>query len=379
MAKCIVLLSGGLDSLLALRLMTVQGIEAVALHSVNCFHGTERIEAKKTALTARAAELGAADIVFPNLADQVVDVTKNPHHGYGKHLNACIDCRLLTVRAGFDEMERRGADFVVTGEVVGQRPMSQRRDAIALADRKVAEWGHQGRLLRPLSAKLLDTTVPERDGLVDPARLYDISGRARDRQMALAQELDLGDYPSPAGGCLLTDPGFSQRLAVLMTFTPDWHAEDAHLLKTGRHFQVTPEARIIASRREEENYTLRELSRPDDVFFINNERHGAVVMVRGVVTDEVKRLAAGVAVYYSKMRENGRAMVQTWRCRDGEDVDVAEFSAAVVDPDVLRAMEMDLAGKDCLKKLRNRKRPGTAVAGRPRGEALPNSDQISTM
>ncbi|MCC8165672.1 MAG: hypothetical protein LIQ31_05890, partial [Planctomycetes bacterium] len=255
MAKCIVLLSGGLDSLLALRLMTVQGIEAIALHSVNCFHGTERIEAKKAALTRRAAELGAADIVFPDLATRVVDVTKNPSHGYGKHLNACIDCRLLTVRAGFDEMARRGGDFVVTGEVVGQRPMSQRRDAIALADRKVAEWGYPGRLLRPLSAKLLDTTVPERDGLVDPAYLYDISGRARDRQMALAQELGLGEYPSPAGGCLLTDPGFSQRLAVLMTFNPDWRAEDAHLLKVGRHFQVTPEARIIASRREEENYT----------------------------------------------------------------------------------------------------------------------------
>ncbi|MCC8116339.1 MAG: hypothetical protein LIP18_04170, partial [Planctomycetes bacterium] len=138
-------------------------------------------------------------------------------------------------------------------------------------------------------------------------------------------------------------------------------AEDAHLLKVGRHFQVTPEARIIASRREEENYALRELSRPDDVFFINNERHGAVVMVRGVMTDEVRRLAAGVAVFYSKMREDGRARVQTWRCRDGEDADVDEFTAGVVDPDVLRALEEELAGKDCLKKLRNAKRPGTAI------------------
>ncbi|MCC8165673.1 MAG: hypothetical protein LIQ31_05895, partial [Planctomycetes bacterium] len=116
----------------------------------------------------------------------------------------------------------------------------------------------------------------------------------------------------------------------------------------------------------------RELSRPDDVFFINNERHGAVVMVRGVMTDDVKRLAAGVAVFYSKMREDGQARVQTWRCRDGEDVDVDEISAAVVDPDVLRAMEVDLAGKDCLKKLRNHKRPGTAVGGQPGRQALPN-------
>ncbi len=353
MAKtCITLLSGGLDSLLVLRLMAVQGLQVIALHSVNCFHGLQKIEEKKATLTRAALELGAEEIVFPDLTEAVVALTKQPRHGYGKHLNACIDCRLRTVRAGFDLMAERGADFVVTGEVVGQRPMSQRRDAMRLAERQVAEWGYAGRLLRPLSAKLLDKTVPETEGWVDPDLLYDISGRGRDRQIALAEQFGLKSYPNPAGGCLLTDPGFSQRLAIMVRFTPDWTANDVELLKAGRPFQISPTTRIIASRNEQENYRLREFSRPDDFFYINNEQNGAIVLLRGEKTAEAERLASGLAVYYSKMRGHGSAQIERWRVADGEDVDSTLFTASVVNPDQVRQLETALAGTDSLKLLR---------------------------
>ncbi len=354
--SCIVLLSGGLDSLLALKLMTLQGIAATALHSVNCFHGAQSIEAKKERLSRRARELGARDIIFPDITSAVVRLTKNPLHGYGRHLNACIDCRLRTVREGFAAMEKLGADFVVSGEVIGQRPMSQRRDAMALADREVAEWGYAGRFLRPLSAKLIPATLPEREGWVSEEYLYDISGRGRERQMALAQELELGDYPTPAGGCLLTDPGFANRLAVLMTFKPGWDGDDVELLKVGRHFQIGEGSRLVASRREEENYLLRKLAKPNDRMYINADQNGAVVMLRGQKLTRAEELACGLAVYYSKGRETGPARVESWRVEFDRDVDREEFTAEAVDPEVLRKMEASLTGSDCLRSLRSRKR-----------------------
>ncbi len=354
--SCVVLLSGGLDSLLALKLMTLQGIAATAMHSVNCFHGAQNIEEKKERLARRAAELGAEATIFPDITASIIRLTKQPQHGYGRHLNACIDCRLRTVREGFAAMEKIGADFVVSGEVIGQRPMSQRRDAMALADREVAAWGYEGRFLRPLSAKLLPMTLPEREGWVSADYLYDISGRGRERQMQLAKELDLGEYPTPAGGCLLTDPGFANRLAVLMTFKPCWHQDDVELLKVGRHFQISPGSRLVASRREEENYLLRKLAQPNDRLYINADQNGAVVMLRGQKATKAEELACGLAVYYSKGRELGAVRVESWRVEGERDVDQEEFLAEAVNPELLRGMEASLTGSDCLRSLRNRKR-----------------------
>ena len=350
---CIALFSGGLDSLLVLRLMAMQGLRVIAMHSVNCFHGSTGIEEKKAHLRETALAVGASDIVFPDITDAVVKLTKRPRHGYGKHLNACIDCRLHTVKIGFELMREVGADFVVSGEVVGQRPMSQRKDAIALADKETAAWGFGGLFLRPLCAKLVPTTIPEAEGWVDKQYLYDISGRGRERQMALAAELDITDYPSPAGGCLLTVPEFGHRLAVLMRYKPDWTARDAELLKVGRHFQISPETRVIASRREEENYLLRQLASPEERFFINSQRNGAVIVVRGQQSPAIDMLAGGLAVHYSKMREDGRAIISTWRVdENGEDIDTREFPALVINPDTARAMENDLTGGNSLRLMR---------------------------
>ncbi len=337
---CIVLLSGGLDSLLVTRLMAVQGLRVTAMHTLNCFHSTQALAERQERLRADALRLGAEDIVFPDITDDVMALVRKPKHGYGKNLNPCIDCRLRTMREGFRLMVKLGADFVVTGEVVGQRPMSQRRDALGLANKEITAWGHAGLLLRPLCAKLLPETVPGREGWVDPAYLYDISGRGRDRQMALAEELEIGVYPAPAGGCLLTDPGFSDRLRKLMRCQPEWESNDVELLKVGRHYCLGAGVKAGASRRDEEKYMLRDLARPSDWFFINDEKNGAIVMLRGNRTGETERVAAGLAVHYSKMRETGAARVKAWSGDEEETLD-----AAVVDPEEAREIERRFIGK----------------------------------
>lgn len=350
--SCIVLLSGGLDSLLALRLMTIQGIEATALHGVNCFHGVGSIEEKKQRLASAAHRLGAKDIVFPDMTQRVIEVTKNPQHGFGRHLNACIDCRLQTIRAGFDLMQKRGAEFVVTGEVTGQRPMSQRRDAMKLSSQMAEQWGFGGLLVRPLCARLLPPTLPQINGWLSDEYLFDIQGRSRDRQMELAARLNLGEYPTPAGGCLLTVPEFGHRMADMVRYNPNWDANDAELLKVGRHFQTSACTHIVASRREEENYRLTDLARPNDTLYINTERNGAIILLRGANTPESEADAAGLAVWFSKMRETPQAQVRAWRMEQGERVDAKDFPAAPVCPDALRAKEMELTGGQSLKLMR---------------------------
>ena len=364
--SCVTLLSGGLDSLLALRLMTLQGLAATAVHTINCFHGSEAAEARKERLRADALRLGARDIVFPDITDEVIAVTRAPRFGYGRHRNACIDCRLRTIAAGFRVMREVAADFVASGEVVGQRPMSQRRDAIAIADREIASWGFPGLLLRPLSAKLLEKTVPEAEGWVDQGRLYAISGRSRGEQMALARELAIGPYPAPAGGCLLTDAGFSARLGDLMRFHPGWGAADVELLKVGRHFLPAERTRIVASRNEAENARLEELARPDDLFYINAERNGAVVMLRGEATAAAETLAAGLAIHFSRMREAGHARVARWRLAPGE-TDRSEFAAAATPPEAAWEAESAMKAAGPCRTGSSRAGPGSKqrAAGAP--------------
>lgn len=353
--SCVVLLSGGLDSLLVLKLMVNQGLNAIAMHSINCFHSTEKTADLKVRLAESAKRLGAADIVFPDITEEVISCVRSPRYGFGKNLNPCIDCRLKTVETGFAVMRERGADFVVSGEVVGQRPMSQRRDAMGIADKIIDRWGHGGLFLRPLSSKLLPTTIPEKEGWVSQDCLFSISGRGRYTQMELAEKLQLGEYPNPAGGCLLTDAGFSGRLADLIRFKPDWQAVDVELVKVGRHFLVNEKTRIVASRREEENYLLRDLSRPDDKLFINDETNGAIVMLRGDCTPENEALAAGLAVYYSKMREDGKARVEFWR-GGPEDLDKGTMEALVVDPDMLRQREQEMKASSAVPAFDKRKK-----------------------
>ena len=226
MTRAIGLLSGGLDSRLAARLMTEQNIEVLGVAFVTPFFGSEKA---RQAAEQLKIPLQILDITQPHWA-----MLRQPRYGYGKGLNPCIDCHALMLREAGKLMETIGADFLFTGEVLGQRPFSQTRPSLRAVEKAS---GCLDVILRPLSARLLPETRPEREGLVDRSRLLDISGRSRKRQMALAENYGLNDYPAPAGGCLLTDPIFSRRLKELLAHSPEPELREIELLKTGRHFR----------------------------------------------------------------------------------------------------------------------------------------------
>ncbi len=343
----IALVSGGLDSRLALAVTAREGVEVIAFHACHVFHAGEDSPGARAALDEVCRALGARETVFREVTPEMIALTKHPAHGTGQHLNACLDCRLLVLRCAAELLRERGADFLVTGEVPGQRPMSQRRDALRLADRMLAEWGLEGRLLRPLGARLLPETLPEREGWVDRDRLHAFQGRTRKPQMALAEALGVTEYPSPAGGCLLTDPGFSVRLGDLMAHDPAWDARAVELCKIGRHYRIDPEVKIVASRREEENRRLREIAPPDTPLFITAEKPGAMVALLGPDRTVAERLAAGLAVHFSKFRAAGEGPVRRFLPRDPPEEGHPLGTVPRVDPSALPAPALGSGSGGC--------------------------------
>jgi tRNA-specific 2-thiouridylase len=228
-------------------------------------------------------------------------------------------------------MVETGADFVFTGEVVGERPMSQRRDAMRIIER---ESGLQGYLLRPLSAKLLPPTVPEQEGLIDRGRLLAIRGRSRKPQMALAEAHGIEDYPCPAGGCLLTDRGFARRMRDLVAYTPRFGLNDVSLLKVGRHFRLNPGVKAVIGRNEGENARIAALARPNDLLFEVKDWGSPTTLLRGPAGEDEIRLAASMTVHYSDAP--GRAAVRCWR-PEGSVIDRPEAEPLAQDAlDALR-------------------------------------------
>ena len=192
--------------------------------------------------------------------------------------------------------------------------------------------------MRPLSAKRLPPTLPETRGWIDRERLRDFQGRTRKPQMALAAELGITEYATPAGGCLLTDPGFGNRLRDLATHMPEWGADDARLLRVGRHFRIGPATKIVASRCAEEGDAIEALARPGEPLFLTRERPGALILVRGVCDAEAERLAAGLAVHYSKFREAGAGPVERWPAGSPE-ARAALGEIARIDPSALKRLD----------------------------------------
>ncbi|MFH1929802.1 MAG: hypothetical protein ABIK79_16790 [Chloroflexota bacterium] len=291
--KAIALLSGGLDSTLAVRFILDQGIEVEALNFVTPFCNCNRQGRCEAAHVAEKFDIPLKIIAF---TQEFFRVLRKPAHGYGSGMNPCIDCRILMFSRARERMEETGADFVFTGEVLGQRPMSQHLRAMRVIDR---ESGLEDRLLRPLSARLLAPTLPEREGIVDRDKLLAIQGRARKPQITLAAEHGIYDYPCPAGGCLLTDPGFARRMRDLVEREPDFNLNDVSLLKVGRHFRVSSVAKAVVGRSEEENGRILELSREADLFFEVKSCGSPVTLLRGEAGREEIRLAAALTARYS--------------------------------------------------------------------------------
>jgi tRNA U34 2-thiouridine synthase MnmA/TrmU len=300
MVKAVGLFSGGLDSSLAIKLMLNQGIEVTALNFVTPFtpKGGET-EARK-----RAREFGVPIKVI-RVGRDYMGLVKNPKHGYGKQLNPCIDCRIFMFKKAKQFMKRIGASFVFTGEVLNQRPMSQKKTVMELMDK---EAGLEGLVLRPLSAKLLEPTIPEKKRLVDRRKLLRLSGRERKPQMNLAGKFGISGYPAPAGGCKLTEPQFAGRVREAFEHGED-KLSDMTLLKYGRHFRLKSGARVVVGRNEGENEELSKLKGPGDLSLEVVGYMGPIVLLKDSKVKDDIEIAASICVRYSDF-EGGKAKVR---------------------------------------------------------------------
>jgi tRNA U34 2-thiouridine synthase MnmA/TrmU len=313
--KAIALLSGGLDSTLAAKIILEQGIELEALNFLTvfctCTNRGETCLASQKAVDALGIPLRVL-----NVSEEYLHVVKHPKHGYGSNMNPCIDCRIFMLRKAKTYMEKVDASFLVTGEVLGERPMSQRRDAMRLIE-KEAEL--DGLILRPLSAKLLPPSIPEKEGWVDREKLLKIQGRSRKLQIQLAGHFGIRDYPCPAGGCLLTDPGFSKRMKDLILSDPDFSLNDVHLLKIGRHFRFSPKLKLVVGRNEEENQKIQTYSRGEDVLLRLSRYPGPLSLLRGEAGEEEIEKAAAITARYSKVKDLEKVEVTFGRVNGDED------------------------------------------------------------
>ncbi len=295
----ILLYSGGLDSLLAGRLLMDQGIEMSGIMFILPFHAPDfRPEDDRPAKIARD---NGIPLRFFRCGREYMEMVKNPPHGYGRRSNPCIDCKIYFLRKARELMESEGASFVATGEVVGQRPMSQMKHMLRHIEN---ESGLKGRLLRPLSARLLTPTIAEREGLVDRERLRGISGRGRLDQMELARSMGIAEYASPAGGCLFTDVQIARRVRDLLDRVPDFDMTDVYLLSLGRHLRAGAGLKFIVGRNEAENIELEKYGAGADLLLLPDFK-GPVVFARGAVDDDDVRLMAAAAGRYGRPAGEG--------------------------------------------------------------------------
>ena len=297
MARALVLLSGGLDSTLVVRLLLDMGVEVEAVHFTSPFC---RCTPASWGCSAahRAAEQAGIKVHAIACGEEYLEVVKRPRFGRGSRMNACLDCRVFMFTRARELMAELGADFIASGEVLGQRPMSQRRDTMQLIER---ESGLDGLVLRPLSAQLLPPSVPEQKGWVDRERLLAISGRSRRPQMALAEARGVTDYPCPAGGCLLNDPEFAVRFKDLLDHEPGFGVAEARLLKWGRHFRLPSGRKVVVGRNEAENGAIEAAARPGSILLQPVDVPGPSALLPCGGSDEDVGHAAAVMAAYTKI------------------------------------------------------------------------------
>lgn len=326
--KAISLFSGGLDSQLAVCVIKDQGIEVVGVNFVTPFFGAEE-------RTRQAAQDLSIDFHFLDIGPDYMEVLKNPVYGYGKHMNPCIDCHGYMFKRAGEFMREIGASFLISGEVLGQRPMSQNKSALAAVEKLSA---NRGLIVRPLSAQLLPPTIPETEGWIDRSRLLDISGRSRTRQMQLAEHYGLTDYPSPAGGCLLTQESFGKRLRRFLELRPTTDAPSTNVLKVGRHFYVGNEQLLVIGRNHSENERLQELASEHDYLFKVLDRPGPLGLLRPLHEKDLPELelAARIVARYSDARDEVIARLKISQGIGNEDIlmEVAPLKPEEVPPSI---------------------------------------------
>ncbi len=294
--KAICLFSGGLDSILAVKVLEKQGVDVLAVKFVSPFFGRSYLS-DPTPLIKEIKEKWQINLFTFDITREYLLMLKAPRYGYGKNFNPCIDCKILMVKKAGELMKKTGAMFIATGEVIGQRPMSQRRETMRIVER---DSGMEGYLLRPLSAKLLPETLPEKEGMVDRQQLLDISGRSRIRQMALAESMGITEYPSPAGGCVLTDPILSKRIEYVVRTRDQIGIEDIDLCHIGRHFVWPERSHLIVGRNQSENERMLPLAKKG--YLLKVMRYSGPIGLFSVPRFSEKRMvdASGIVARYGK-------------------------------------------------------------------------------
>jgi len=284
------LCSGGLDSMLAGLILREQGIQVEWVAFETPFFSSAKAR--------KASRLTGIPLTVKPIFGEYMTMLRNPPAGYGKQMNPCMDCHTLMFRLAGEIMAARGFDFLFSGEVLGQRPMSQTKPSLRYVEKHSGLGGH---ILRPLSARLLPETIPEQQGLVDRERLLDIHGRGRKGQIALARQFGISDYPAPAGGCLLTEKGFSARLKDFLDHRPEAAENEIHLLKFGRHFRLNPHAKLIVGRTEADNESiLRHHDPAQDVVIDVRDYPSPIGLLSGGADERTVFLAASICVGYSR-------------------------------------------------------------------------------
>ncbi len=312
----IALFSGGLDSLLACRLLAVQGIDVLAVKFISPFFGYELLDDPDHCRMVK--EKYGINLILRDISEEYMVMLKNPAHGYGKHFNPCLDCKIFMMTKAREMMAEVGASFLVSGEVVGQRPMSQRRDALRVVERNS---GCDGILLRPLCAQRLNETKPELDGLVDRNQLAGLSGRGRTGQMEMAANFGIADYPTPAGGCILTDPIVGERIKKFYNTHDQITIADMRLLMLGRQFSLPDGSWLVIGRNASENPILEGMAEPNDICLMPKDRPGPTAVLRYLQSRSDLEHAAGLVARYSKKSCDGNPLPGVVLCRSKNGVE----------------------------------------------------------
>ena len=284
------LCSGGLDSMLAGLVLREQGIDVTWVTFETPFFNAEKAR--------KASKMTGISLIVRPVFNAYIKMLKNPPAGYGKYMNPCMDCHALMFKLAGELMLEKNYDFLFSGEVLGQRPMSQNKSSLGYVEK---HSGLKGYIVRPLSAKKLPITIPENEGMVDRDRLLDISGRGRSRQIELAERFGITDYPAPAGGCLLTDKNFSKRLKDVFDHQDSCTEQELHLLKYGRHFRMNPTAKLIVGRTERDNQNILKYHNPAaDTVIDVKDYPSPIALVPGGADNNSIHLAAAICTGYSK-------------------------------------------------------------------------------
>lgn len=316
--KVVALLSGGLDSQLAVKMMQSQGFEvsAVAIKTPFCDFDCGR--GCGFEIRERADTLGV-NLKTVYLGDEYIEMLKNPKHGFGSGMNPCIDCRSMMFKAAKKHMDEIGADFIISGEVLGQRPMSQHGPALKTIEK---ESELEGYIVRPLSGALLPKTIPEENGLIKRENLGMVRGRTRRMQLQMAREYGIENPPNAGGGCLLTDPAFAIRAKDLFAHTDNPTTNDIDLLKIGRHFRLDKTTKLIVGRNQDENNMIKALALPNDIVFYAKDHVGPNTLLRGDNVEDHKQITAAITLRYSDAPKETPGIIIIEKANDKSEISI---------------------------------------------------------